>query len=235
MWIALDIIILAIIMFYVIISAKRGFARTIVEVVGYFLAIYLAFTFGGVLANVVYDSVAEPAIVESISEKISVSSSTNVDEAVKTVWDSLPKIVVNAAETFDVTDATLRTTLKENFANNETSTTLAKSVTNSVVKPILVPVIKAIIGFILFIILMFVVKILAKVINKIFNLPLIGGINRFLGAIIGFAKGAIISIIFVTVVLLIMSFFEDGFLIFTNENINQTFIFKFLAGFSPFK
>ena len=82
---------------------------------------------------------------------------------------------------------------------------------------------------------MFVVKILSKIINKVFCLPLIGGLNKFLGGIIGLLKGAIVSIVFVTVVLLIMSFFEDGFLIFTNDNIEQSILFKFFAGFSPFK
>ncbi|MBE6760730.1 MAG: CvpA family protein [Ruminococcaceae bacterium] len=235
MWMILDLIILAIIGFFVFTSAKRGFVRTVLEVIGYFLAIYLAFTLGGLLADVIYNSLIEPNIIKSVSENITLSTGANINETVNNVWNSLPGIVVNAAEIFDITPDTLRATLSDNLVNNTTSLTIAKYVANSVVRPILVTLIKAIIGFVLFIILLFVVKILAKTINKIFSLPLIGGLNRFLGGVIGFVKGAIISIIFITVTMLLMSFFENGFLIFTNENIEQTILFKFLADFSPFK
>ena len=42
-------------------------------------------------------------------------------------------------------------------------------------------------------------------------------------------------IVFVVVIGLIMSFTENGFLIFTEENIEQTYLFKILMNFSPFK
>ncbi len=235
MWIVLDLIIAAIILVCIFLSAKRGFARTIVEVVGYFLAIYLAFTLGGVLSEALYDSAIEPTIVESVADKITVSAGTNINETVDNVWNSLPKIVTNAAETFDITSDTLREAITENFANNSSVTGFAQSAVASVVRPIVVPLMNALIGFILFIVLMFVVKFLAKIINKAFSLPLIGGLNRFLGGVVGFLKGTVISVVFVTVILFIMSFFENGFLIFTNENVEQSILFNLLAGFSPFK
>ena len=233
-WI-LDLIIVLIIGIFVFVSAKHGFARTVIELVGYFLAIYLAFTIGGLLADVIYDSAIVPAFVERIAEKITVSADANVGETVNNIWSSLPGIVVNTAENFNITVDTLRETITQNLTNSANTVAFAETAANSVVRPILVPIVKALIGFILFILLMFVVKILSKIINKVFCLPLIGGLNKFLGGIIGLLKGAIVSIVFVTVVLLIMSFFEDGFLIFTNDNIEQSILFKFFAGFSPFK
>ena len=86
-----------------------------------------------------------------------------------------------------------------------------------------------------FIILMFFVKTLAKIINKIFNLPLIGKLNRFLGGIIGLLKGTIFALIFVMVIMFVISMTENGFLCFTQENVNESIIFKFLMGFTPFK
>ena len=57
MWIILDLIIVAIVLLFVFISAKRGFARTIVEFVGYILAVYLAFAVGGIISTAVYDGI----------------------------------------------------------------------------------------------------------------------------------------------------------------------------------
>lgn len=235
MWWILDLIIVAIVVIYICISAKRGFVRTVIELVGFFLSIYLAFTLGGIIANSVYDNAVEPAIVEGVAEKINVSAHATVDETVDDVWNSLPEFVVKTAENFDITSNTLRETISENFANNADATTFAKSATETIVKPVLIPLIKAVISLILFVVLLFVIKLLAKIINKVFDLPIIGGINKFLGGIIGLLKGFAVSYIFVIVALLIMSFFEDGFLFFTNENVEESILFDFLANFSPFK
>jgi len=235
MWLILDLIIVAIIILYVYLCFKRGFVRTVIELVGYILAIYLSFTFGGILTNVVYDEFVEPAIVETVADEINLSADENIDKTVDSIWNSLPEFIVNAAETFDVTSDTLRDTIKDGYENNADATTFAKNATEAIAKPIVVPLIKTIISLILFIILMFVVKFLAKIINRAFNIPIIGRLNRLLGGFVGLFKGLIISFVFVMMALFIMTLFEDGFLFFTNENVEQTVLFKFLAGFSPFK
>ncbi len=234
MWLVLDLILIAIIAIFVIISAKRGFVRTAVEFVGYFLAIYIAFSVSGVLANSIYSKTIEPKIVENVAEKVTISSTEGVNSAVDEIWSSLPEFVQNTAENFDITSNTLKTTIEENI-NSDSAEQLAQKATESVVKPIVVPLIKTILSVILFILLMIIVKFLAKFLNKLFSLPLIGGLNKSLGGVIGLLKGLIFSFIFVVAILFIMSFTENGFLIFTNENIDKTYLFKFLAEFSPFK
>lgn len=235
MWIILDLIIVAIVGIFIIKSAKHGFVRTVVELVGYFLAIYIAFTAGGILADSVYDFAIEPSIVESVADKITLSADSCTDDVVDEVWHSLPDFIVHTAENFNVTSHTLKNTLDKSIITHSSSTQIAQSVSTTVVRPIAVPLIKTIFSIVLFIVLMFVVKILARIINKVFSLPIIGGLNKTLGGVIGLFKGLIFAFVFVTVILFIMSFFENGFLIFTNENIEKTLLFKFLADFSPFK
>ena len=234
MWYILDLILIAIIAIFVFISAKRGFVRTVIEFVGYFLAIYLAFSISGVLADTIYTTAIEPKIVESVAEKVTVSSSAGIDHVANEIWSSLPEFVQNTAENFDITSNTLKTALENNF-NNTSSEQLVKNATVAVVKPIVVPLIKTILSVLLFIVLMFIVRFLAKFLNKLFSLPLIGGLNKSLGGIIGLLKGLIFAFLFVVAILFIMSFTENGFLIFTKENIDKTYLFKFLAEFSPFK
>lgn len=235
MWIILDLIIVAIVLLFVFISAKRGFARTVVEFVGYILAVYLAFTVGGIISTAVYDGVIEPAIVSSTTEKIVDTAGESVDSTVNDVWDSLPDLVTKGAESFGITSDYLKNTLNENSVNTENATVIAENAVSAIAEPVIVPLLKSIIGIILFAVLIFVVRILAKAINKVFKLPLIGGLNKFLGGVVGGLKGIVISFIFVIIIGLIMSFTENGFLIFTEENIEQTYLFKILMNFSPFK
>ena len=119
MWIILDLIIVAIVLLFVFISAKRGFARTVVEFVGYILAVYLAFTVGGIISTAVYDGVIEPAIVSSTTEKIVDTAGESVDSTVNNVWDSLPDLVTKGAESFGITSDYLKNSLTENSINTE--------------------------------------------------------------------------------------------------------------------
>ena len=64
MGIILDLIILAIIVIFAFLSAKKGFVRTLIELVGFFLAIFIASSISPAISNGVYDKFIEPAIVD---------------------------------------------------------------------------------------------------------------------------------------------------------------------------
>ena len=81
----------------------------------------------------------------------------------------------------------------------------------------------------LMIILIFIVKILAKFINRLFSFSIVGSLNRVLGGIVGIPKGIIIAALFCTVVSLIVSVTENGFLIFTGEAVRGSWFFTHLT------
>lgn len=235
MWIVLDIIIVAIILFYILISAKRGFIRTAVELVGFGLSIYLAFLIGGTVATAIYDGTVEPAIVDAAVSAVGEQAGTGIDQAVTKTWESLPGYVINIADNFGITAETLKENITSAAINTNSVEAIAEQAAETVVEPIIVPLIKTIVGILLFIILMVLVKFLAKIINRAFNLPLIGGLNRTLGGILGFGKGVLISAVFAILITTLVSFSSEGFLFFTMENIEESTIFGFLADFSPIK
>ena len=197
MWWILDLIVVAIIALFVYLSAKRGFVRTVIELVGYFLAIYLSFIISGAIADFTYNKVVEPAIVENISNKISTTTNESVDSTVDIIWEALPEFVSKSAENFNVSKNSVKATVAEKYTSNLDTKDFVKTVAENSVKLIVVPLIKTICSVILFIILMFVVKILARVLNKMFSLPLIGGLNKALGGVIGLLKGVISATLFV--------------------------------------
>jgi len=235
MWWILDLFIVSIVALYVYSSAKRGFVRTVVEFVGYFVAIFLSITLSGVVSVAIYDSFISPGIVEDITDEASLSSASGTDEKVDRLWKAMPDIVVNNKINANISKNTLKNTVENNDSDNISSDVLVKKVTDATVKPTVVPIIKTVVTVVLFFILMFIIKILAKFINKVFNLPIIGKLNKLLGGAVGFFKGAIFATIFVMIVMFFVSITKNGFLFFTPENIEQSILFKFLAGFSPFK
>ena len=59
----LDLIVLAIIAAVALISARRGFVRVAIELVGFIAAIFITFTISTPLASLTYDKIIEPPIV----------------------------------------------------------------------------------------------------------------------------------------------------------------------------
>lgn len=234
MWIILDLIVIAIVLIYVLISAKRGFVRTLIELVGFGLSIYLAFLIGGVVANGVYDAVIEPTIVDTIVEEVDGTASGSVNAAIDAVWANVPDSVVQTANHLGITPASVKNSI--DAATLDTSADVrqvALEVTDAVARPVIVPLIKTLVALLLFIVLLFVVKLLARIINRVFSLPLIGGLNRILGGILGFAKGVIVATVICILLSTAVAITANGFLFFTAENIEKTALFQILAGFSP--
>ena len=226
----LDAILVLIILITVFISAKKGFVRTLVEVVGFVAAIFIAFTFSSPIASAVYGKMVEPVIVKTV-ENVSTDTANTASDAVDAVWQKMPSFV---------TDSNFLGLSKENISQQveiETAngvTELADSVSNSFAKPVITKLLSVLISVILVVALIFVVKIVAKYINKLFSFSLIGTINKALGGILGLVKGIALAVVFCMIITLIISFTKNGFLIFTYDAIHSSYIFKFLAGFSPF-
>ncbi len=229
MWIFLDLILIAIIVFHIFVSSKRGFIRTAIELVGFALSVYLAFSIGGVVAQSVYDNTIEPGIVEGVSESVSETATVNVDMAVENTWNALPDYVVSLVENVGIDSADIKESISGAVSTNNQTEEIAKSVSQKIVKPIIVPLIKTITSVIIFVVLMFVVRLLAKIINKAFSLPIIGRINKTLGGILGLGKGLIISAVLAVIISTIVAFSKDGIFIFTSENIEKTYLFSFLS------
>ena len=223
----LDAIVILIVLSYVFISAKKGFVRTLIEVVGFVAAIVIAFTVSTPIAEVSYDSFIYPSIAENVEE----TGKDNINDAADAVWEKLPKFITENSF-FGVSKDNVTASAEDEFANQSDS--IAQSISDKMIKPTVVKLLSVIVSFVLVIILLFVAKILAKYVNKLFTFSIVGDINKFLGGALGVVKGAAIAIIFCLVISIILSFTKGGFLIFTYDAINSSYLFKFLMGFSPF-
>lgn len=197
MGIILDLIIVAIIAVTVIISAKQGFVKTVIEVVGFVLAIYLSFTFSTPVANFVYDKAVGPTVMAAIEQGV---EDTTAD-ATKSVYEKLPKFIKNNLEFFGVSDEELTSHVNSSLGGGAAS--VAETVSEKVVEPIVVSVVKTLVSVLIFVVLLFVVRILAKMLNKLFSFSLVGTLNRVLGGVLGVVKGVIFAAVFCAAIIFV--------------------------------
>lgn len=226
----LDGIIVLIIAITVFLSAKKGFVRTLIEVVGLIAAIIVAFTFSTPVADSVYDKFVEPKIISTVEESFNNTANTATD-TVDAVWTKLPKFMTNS-NFLNISKENVYEQIKTD--TSATATNMADTVSNSFVKPVVTKFVSLLFSVISVVVLIFVTKFLAKYINKLFNFSIVGKINKTLGGIIGLFKGVAVAIIFCLVISLIMSFTKNGFLIFTNDTVNSSYLFKFFTELFPF-
>ncbi|MBQ8531894.1 MAG: CvpA family protein [Clostridia bacterium] len=219
----IDLIVVAIIAVCAVVSAKRGFVKVLVEVVGFVAAIILTFTISTPLSEATYDKIIEPPIVNAAVEAVG-------ESAEHEAWNAIPDFIVDNAAKLGLSVEDFSQKISENLSNGtETAVTTAS---REIVRPVVTQILGLIYSIVIMVVLLVVVKFLAKMINRVFSFSIIGKANRLLGGIIGIPKGIIFAILFCMVISLIVSL-NNGFLIFTAENIEKTYVFKFFAEIIP--
>lgn len=214
----LDLLVIAIIAVFAVVSAKKGFVKTVVGLVGTVLALYFAVMLSTPISDFTYGKIIEPTVKTAINN--SVENALNGTESVikEDILEALPAFVKNRIDI-------------ENF-NISVESDIAGSVCETAVKPLSLTFLKPLFSLILFIIFAFVVKFAAKFLNKIFSFSIIGKANKILGAVIGIVKGMVFAAIFIICVQLIISL-TGGFLIFTEEAVTSSVLVKFVIKLLP--
>ncbi len=219
-WILLDIIVVIVMFWYIRSSAKKGFAKVVLELAAFFAAYFLASTFSGMIAGWTYDHFAGEKLVSNIETELNATADATLAEA-------LPDYLVSGAQSLGIYDDILA-------SQRETAAETAIMLGENVARPVVTSIVRMVSSIIIFIILMFIFRLIIKVINKVFKLPIIHGLNVFLGGVLGVFKGGIVLLLACFAVSVIMMFSEGSFLIFTPENIESTFIFKYIYNINPF-
>ena len=96
-WIILDVIVVAVMAFFVWSSAKKGFAKTVLELAAFFAAYFLASTLSGMIAGWAYESFAGDKLVANIEIELN-----NAADA--TLTEVLPDYLVSGAQSLGIYD-----------------------------------------------------------------------------------------------------------------------------------
>lgn len=219
-WIVLDVLAVAIILFFVYRSYRRGFARTVLELAAFFVAYFLASTCSGIVADWTYDTFVDQKLLTGIETTLNETTDAVLTEV-------LPEYVVSRARSLGIYDSIVD-------SQRETAADTAKALSETVARPVVTNMIRMVASVLLFSILMFVLRFVVRAVDKVFRLPLIGSINRILGGVVGLVKGGIVVLLFCFLVSVLMILNDGEFWIFTHQNIEKTYLFRYIYNINPF-
>ncbi|MBR2337975.1 MAG: CvpA family protein [Clostridia bacterium] len=222
----LDGAIILILIVSVALGYRRGFIRSVVQLVGLIAAFVLAFSFSATLAGVVFDKFASQPLQESIAEALQENATSSASEQVETVLDALPEFLVNTLHADEAAKAALDGLSQK---MNESAPALAETVVVDILRPLAVALLRFVLFLLLFLVLMIAVKLITKLIKPITKLPLIRQTDGLLGAAVGLLKG----VLFILVAVTIMQLLAPSEILIKPEDLSGSFLANWIAEHNP--
>ena len=175
---------------------RRGFIKMVLSVIAVIISIGIAHTLAAPVAAWANESFAKEGVSQHIEEQLGGMLETDETQNVE-VEALLPEELKSLIEKYDVSlDGIVdETSIKENV--EQTSMEIAERILDAV----LLPILETICFILIYIICSSLLSVLVSVIGSLFKLPVINGINKALGGVLGAAKGlAVISVLSVLAV-----------------------------------
>jgi uncharacterized membrane protein required for colicin V production len=228
MSIILDVILLTVLVAFIFTAAKKGFMRSLLELIAVIVALVMAYQFSPVVAQAAYDNLVEESLIETVQtqldENLNISSST---EKAELVLESVPSFMTSFASSLGIELEEVKTKITSETFSSEN---LATELVVKVAQPIVVAALTALFFLVLSAVLMFALKWVAGLLSKLFKIPLLGTVNKILGGVLGACKGVMVIIFISTLLKLIFAGGESEI----STMVNSSYVIGLLDNINPF-
>lgn len=180
-----DAVIVVIFLLFIILGVKRGFVRSVLDLVGTLAAMLVSMWFSGIAAQWVFSTFLQESLTRQIAEALQAAPAADAAEAVLSV---VPEILRGGLEAFGITSDAI------NQAVAGTSGQAAAAVV-AVLSPMVVSVLRGLFALVLFVFLLVIFRILSGVVCRIFRLPVLRQLDKGLGILLGVAQAALITVL----------------------------------------
>jgi len=222
----LDIIVLAVILFFVWFGVKSGAAKSLLRMFSSLIAFFISSIISPYFANAIYNVFVKESMTEHIADTLSNNPvSENAAQKLTAVLSNMPGFMFNFCNNFSTEDgvsvkASLIDTINQAPANTAPFIETA-------IAPIVIGLIGIIVMILIFPLCFIILRRVSKLAEAIFSVPVLNQINRTAGGILGLIS-ACVFILFAAVVLkTIIPLLSDVPAVFSYESIQKTFIFKY--------
>ncbi len=210
---------------------RRGFISTVLYFLGYAVSFSLALPFSKSSAAYLYERFIDSYLVNRISESLSgISSGANVTLAVSEIIEKLTGSmgVLLGYLGLDSIEKSL-----EGFSSSISPENIARQIVDGALSAPVLSVIQSVIFVIAFSVLLFISRNITRRARFFSRIPIVGPLNRFLGALIGFLEAGLFLLIISTIINLLLGFSGGQFLFIDNELISKSIILNAAFRYNP--
>ena len=208
-------------------SANRGFASTVVNIVGHIAAFLGAMLIGKGASPLIYSLFIRGHVQNFLADNV--SGAVSISQAMSEVYqaaESLPPVVANFFRVSDLEqlEASLGSTV----------TNILVTLEQEVIGPAITGFIHIILFLVAFTVLCFLARHIANAVGLVCRLPLVRTVDRFLGGALGVCQGGINLYLIALAARLVLYFIADPPEFFNESVIMDTFIWSRVYLFNPF-
>ena len=191
--IIIDFILIAVFIGGIIKGRKNGFVKMILSIVATIVAILIAKEYCESVALWIEENLIRNAAMNSIANVLEFKIGGTIEDAIS----AIPPYILNAAEYAGVE---IESFVSGGIITAETSATATQAIYSAIKEVAIIPAAKIVAFFVIYAILNALLSIGISFVDKIFKLPILKGLNRLLGTIVGGIKGFFEMFIISTVV-----------------------------------
>lgn len=223
----IDIILAVIFAVVIIVSTKKGFFRSLFDLIGSLVAFILAKVFADSFAPAVFGSFIEPGAEKYLASSLSEAGTTDYATQIEQAIDSIPEGFNGLMQIMGIDKAYI---LDKFSAVDLNGDNLVESIMNTVVEPLGTALVRFVLIAILAVVLLFVIRILVRVLDKVISkLPVISKFNSLLGAVFGALRGVIVVAICSMLISVVAGFINNEVFIQSVDNSYIVAVFEGLA------
>lgn len=238
--ILLDLVLLAIVFLCYRKGAKDGFAKTLVSLLGFVIAIVAASVLCAPVSNFVYDNLVQKPI-ETTVYNIVEENLTNAEDTVAPQGDAildaidegiskLPAFIRNLTDIENKKDQIVQ---KVNELVRADAQEISTEITATFIRPVVIKVLSVLVFIVLFFVVWIACKLLAKALKIINKIPLLGQVNALFGGLIGIVKGLIVALIISWVIVMIVGEGGSLFGVISSKTVESSLILKTISTYNP--
>ena len=215
MYYAIDIILLALLVIFVIRGQRKGFVRMLLETLGSIASIILAWFVSKSYSQTLYNSYFKEGVIRSIDGRL--SGSDSLDAATASFY-SIPNQFRGIASMLGFDVDGISKTVDGSAASN------AEALESSVVGPIVIIIVKILLFIAVLVLSSIIIKFIIGIVDRATKLPTIKKADGVLGAVLGFITGLIAVILLAEIIFAVSGMIDNEIIA---DKVSSSFVIKF--------
>ncbi len=220
-----DIVLASIFALIVIISVKKGFFKSLFDLIGSVLAFVIAKALSASFAPALFGSVIRPGAEKYLSSALSSAGTTDYSTQIEQALNSIPESLGGLMQIIGIN----KEAIMEKFSSIDLKgENPVETIINTVVEPVGTALIEFIMIAILALVLIVVIKIVVKLLDKIITaLPVVKRFNSLFGGIFGALRAVIVVAVCSMLISVVAGFISNEAFI---ESVDNSIIVNIFDG-----
>lgn len=225
-----DIVIIALVVLIVVLSAKKGFVSTCLDTFSMVISAFASYKLCKGAADYLYELFIKDLVKTEFRQALDdMSASLSVKEKVVGMIEALPETAVKLASSMGIDVNNFTSSLVSTIAKDEEA--LIENVANTLAYDIMITLTEIVVFVALFIIFTLLIRFVSTFFsNNLEKLPVVGKVDTLLGSVLGLIKAVVIVFAGSVVLYIIAQTAEPGSAL---ESIESSQIYMFMNEYNP--